>query len=125
LFESTWLNQYLTLSPGWNTAELQGNGSHVMVPDSFTWTVQFTGLQDGDVVGLPVYGMLDGSVDVGASGADFWAKETGEWSSYSLESGVPANFAARAVAIPEPSILHLALLGGAGWLGLLVFRRRS
>lgn len=81
--------------------------------------------EGAEVAGLPLYGQLDGTVDVGSSAADFWAKESGEWGSYSLVSGKPANFAARMVAIPEPGVLQLALLAGAGWLGWLIFRRRS
>jgi len=125
LFENTWLSQAINLRSGWRTVEIHGNGQTITVPDSFTWTVQFTGLQQGDVVGLPIYGDGSGGVDVGSSGEDFWVYENGEWASYSLTSGTAANFAARAVAIPEPSILQLVLLGGAGWLGLLAFRRRS
>jgi hypothetical protein len=120
LFDSRAINT-LPLVQGWRTADVHGNGMSIPVPDSVTWTVQFTGLNPGDVVGLPVYG----PVDIGSSGADFWAYDGSAWGAYTLTSGTAANFAARAIAIPEPSVLQLGLLAGAGWLGLLAFRRRS
>jgi hypothetical protein len=121
LFDSSAIGQYVSLSSGWNTAVLNAGSTGISIPDTFTWTVQFTGLQAGDVVGLPIYG----PVDIGSSGSDFWAKDAGEWGSYTLASGTPANFAARVIMVPEPSAVQLALLAGAGWLGWLVFRRRS
>jgi hypothetical protein len=125
LFDSALEGQYINLASSWNHGDWNGNGRTITVPDSFTWTVQFTGLAVGDVVGLPLMGNMNGTVDVGSSGIDFWAYENGEWAPYVLESGTPVNFEARAVAIPEPSAVQLALLAGAGWLGLLAFRRRS
>lgn len=104
-----------------STLVLSANGQQIWVPENSTWTVEFSGLQSGDVVGLPIYG----PVETGSSGSEFWAKEGTDWGGYVLTSGTAANFGARMVAIPEPSVVQLVLLAGAGWLGLLVFRRRS
>jgi len=125
LFDSAAIGQYVSLSAGWNTAHFQANSLLIPIPDSLTWTVEFTGLQSGDVAGLTMFGT--GTVDVGSSGSDFWAKEGGVWGSYTIPGPPvkPVNFEARMVAIPEPGVLQLALLAGAGWLGWLIFRRRS
>jgi hypothetical protein len=93
----------------------------VDVPNSFTWTAEFSGLSGSEVAGLPIFD----PPTVGDSGIDFWKKEGANWTVNLLDNGnIPANFNARFVAIPEPSTLALGLLGGLGVLGYLA-RRRS
>jgi hypothetical protein len=110
----------LSLQTGYQIAE--ASLFEAVVPDTFTWTVSFGGIDAGEVVGLRVYG----DPTIGESFNDFWSKNNGTWNTYLLEGGaVPANFAARVSAIPEPTTLAFALLAGLGWVGYLGFKRRS
>lgn len=94
----------------------------VTVPNTFTWTVAFSGLDLGEQVGL----LLSDPPTVGASLDDFWVKNTGgTWSTFTIDNGAtPGNFSARITAVPEPSTVALAIIGG---LALFAgrFRRKS
>ena len=93
----------------------------VAVPDSFTWTVQFA-VAGGQKAGLLVYD----PPTVGSSVNDFWVKNGAEWDLNQLNGGLtPANFAARVVAVPEPGVVALILLGGGALLGLRTTRRNK
>ena len=96
----------------WDVNELGGG---VQVPDSFTWTVQFSNVGDG-TAGVDLYS----PPTVGSSYTDCWIKVGDTWQ---INDSGEANldFAAIIVAVPEPSML-LWLVGGAGLV--LVARRR-
>jgi hypothetical protein len=108
---------------------------NVVVPDSFTWSVQFYGMtqRPGDRAGVlwkdpPTVGAQLDAQTVG-SYDDFWQNFNGLWSLYQIpdQAGVPhvvANLACRVYAVPEPSILALGLLGGLAWLGRRCWRDR-
>jgi hypothetical protein len=94
---------------------------NVTVPDSFTWTIQFDGLNDvvGNGAALSVVNpvTVGGELSNGSIGSfnDFWIKNGSTEDSWALNvlSGgtVPANFYARVTAVPEPGSLVLASLG--------------
>lgn len=91
----------------------------VVVPDRFTWSVQFSGMTmtAGDQAGLvaynpPTVGALLNGGKIG-SYDDFWKNNGGIWSIYNLKSTPVANFGARIIAVPEPASVLLGLSGGA------------
>jgi hypothetical protein len=90
----------------------------VLVPNTFTWTIQF-GNTTGDtnltaIYNPPVVGSSDPSF--------YWLFSSGQWNMASFGGGEPANFYARVTAeVPEPST---ALLLGAGLVTLAQRRRR-
>jgi len=111
----------------YTTADFLAAGWNGFIPtNSFTWTVEFSGLDGNDAAGLDVYY----PPTVGSSPAkennrldDYWVLR-GSWA---LETnsvagvGVDMSFGAQFTAVPEPSTMVFGVLGG---LGLLVFGRR-
>lgn len=90
-------------------------------PDqNLIWTVQFTGLDGNENAGLTLYD----PPSVGSSFSDFWRKDATAGAGWQLFSDpdVAVNFGARITAVPEPSTLVYALLGGLTLLGLRRFR---
>lgn len=110
-----------SLDKGFQTVTAQGLS--VTVPNTFTWTVTFNGVDLGEQAGLLLYN----PPTVGASFDDFWAKNSdGTWSTFLVDAGAtPGNFYARVVAVPEPSTVALAVLGGLAFLGFSRCRRAS
>jgi hypothetical protein len=102
----------ITLSPGYNNQTIDfSSASPVTLPNSFTWTIQFSSL-GGNQAGLLVYG----PPTVGSSFTDFWENSGGTWSTMGITGQPSADFAARVTAVPEPGTLAigaLALLIGA------------
>lgn len=82
----------------------------------FTWTVQFRGMTNGDVVGLDIYS----PPSVGNDYKDYW-QNNGGWQL--ITNGVVSSmdFAARIQAVPEPSTITFSILGG---LTILTLARR-
>jgi len=107
----------LNLQTGFQVAE--ASQFQVQVANTFTWTVTFGGIDPGEVAGLRLYD----PPTVGSSFSDFWQKNNGTWNTYVLD--VPANFAARVTAVPEPTTLAYVLLAGLSGLGYLGFKLRS
>lgn len=109
------------LDTGYQTVLAQGLS--VSVGNTFTWSVQFTGIDFGEQAGLLVFD----PPTVGASFDDFWVKDTlGNWSTFLIDNGaVPGNFSARVIAVPEPTTFALGLSLGLLWLGFRVRSRRS
>lgn len=104
------------LGTGYNTKWL--SGINVTVPDTFTWTVEFSGLtgQLSDRAGLLFYH----PPTLGSSARDFWERIDGLWvlSHFGGSTFKPeANFGARVIAVPEPAVWILAALGGLGLFG--------
>jgi hypothetical protein len=105
-----------SIKSGYNTVTL--DGLDVNVPDSFTWTVQFTGVQANENLGLLLYD----PPTVGSSYNDFWEKTGGVWGTKTLPETV-ANFSAKVTAVvPEPTVMQYGLLTGVA--GLVAFLRR-
>jgi len=97
------------LFPGLNTVPL--TGISIVVPDVFTWTIQFDGLtgRPGDQAGLIFYsppttganlpGGVIGSYD------DYWQKPATGWNLFTFKGNPVANFGVRVFAFPDPPIL--------------------
>jgi hypothetical protein len=109
------------LSKGFQTAAAAALS--VTVPNTFTWSVAFRGIDFNETAGL----LLFNPPTVGASFDDFWVKNSdGSWSTFLIDGGAtPANFGARVTAVPEPSTYALAIMGAVSALGYRRFRRRS
>jgi hypothetical protein len=87
------------------------------LPESFTWSIQFSGLSAGESAGVTVYT----PPTIGNSFTDYWINDGGSWS---LQTNTaPIDFAARFIAVPEPS--SFVLLGvGLSLAGLFSIARR-
>ena len=94
-----------------------------VLPDEFTWTVEFSNLGAGQSAGLLLYG----PPSVGSSFDDFWQKDgAGVWSLNRINGGATlADFAAQITAVPEPSVLVLGSFGALLLAGLKRFRKAS
>jgi len=93
-----------------------------IIPDRFTYTVDFGTLGLGELAGLIVPG---GSPSIGLSGNDFWEKTgpgANDWALSNFGGAHVANFTATVTAVPEPTTVAM-LVGGAG-LMLLALRRK-
>ena len=75
--------------------------------DSFTWSVQFSGMGPNDELGVDIYD----PPAVGGNHTDYW-EYNGGWRL--LTNAVNMNFAAKMEGVvPEPSGIVVAVLGGA------------
>jgi hypothetical protein len=110
----------VTLS-GFNTETITFplSSNLVTVPDTFTWTVQFSNLAAGESGDLLVYG----PPNVGSSFNDFWQKDAGAWSTMLINGASRSDFTARINAVPEPGVLALGGLGALLLAGLRRFRK--
>lgn len=84
-------------------------GSAVVVPDIFTFTVEFLGLAPNESAGLLLYD----PPGTGSSFNEFWMR-TGEdrFDVFQYPGGSPrASFYARVVAVPEPGVWTLCAAG--------------
>ena len=95
--------------------------ANIVLPDRFTWSVQFTGVGDqvGETVGVSLYD----PPTVGNNFDDFWFNTGSTWELRATNQ--PINFGAQITAVPEPSTYLLAILGGICGLALLNRRRNS
>jgi hypothetical protein len=95
-------------------------GPGLQLPDSFTWTIKFSGA-----------GVTSAGVDtletqnIGGNHNDYWQNNGGVWTLQQNTNGVPPiNFAAQIEAVPEPSTIALGAMGCLlGW-GLTRRNRR-
>jgi hypothetical protein len=85
------------------------------LPDTFTWSIEFSGLGEGEAAGVTLYS----PPTVGNSFTDYWVNDGTSWSLQT--NSVPVDFAARFIAVPEPSTF---LLFGFGLVGLFAIVRR-
>ena len=109
---------------GFNTIDINLSSSGgVNVPDSFTWTILFGGIDPIEQAGVLFYN----PPTVGSSYDDFWAKSAdGSWALNTFPAaGRVANFGAQVTAIPEPGTVALAVVGGLIWLGVAARRRNE
>ena len=95
----------------------------IILPDTFTWTVQFSNLAANQTGALLAYG----PPNIGSSFNDFWQKDgAGNWSTMQLNGGATlGDFAARVTAVPEPGVLALGGLGALVLAGLRRLRKVS
>jgi len=93
------------------------NGLSVLVPDTFTFSAEFTGINDGDeFAGLLAYD----PPTVGTSDQFYWVKNSdGNW--FGSGGTNNHNFYAQVTAVPEPTT---ALLLASGLAGLAAAKRR-
>lgn len=89
-----------SIQSGYKTARVLG--LDFQIPDSFTWTVEFSGLSETERAGL----LIDETVEVGSSESDFWEKRQEGWRSLTLP-GLSANFIAQVIVAPELSFVEL------------------
>lgn len=110
-----------SLGNGYNTIVM----SSLVVPvpaGGLTWTVSFSGLTVGEAAGLLIYE----NPTVGTSQNDYWSFSGGSWALNQISGGSPkANFGARIVAVPEPTVVQFAGLGVAALLSMAGYRRFS
>jgi hypothetical protein len=107
---------------GYNTYDVNFplSSNLITLPDTFTWTVQFSNLAAGQSAGLLVYG----PPSVGSSFNDFWQKDgSGNWSLNTIGGSPRSDFAAIVNAVPEPGVLALGGLGVLVLAGLRRFRK--
>lgn len=95
------------LLSGLNTAPI--SGISVLVPDVFTWTVQFTGLTGlvGDQAGLIFYN----PPSIGRSFDDYWRNDGTNWVLFRFGGEPKANFGARVLAFPDPPLTFTSTNG--------------
>ncbi|MGV3771591.1 MAG: hypothetical protein ACO1QB_01730 [Verrucomicrobiales bacterium] len=94
---------FFSLNSSWQTVEAKGL-SIPLLHNTFTWTIEFTGLsgQAGDRAGLISYD----PPSVGSSDNNsFWEKRDGQWKLVKLPES-PSNFGARAEAIARPATVQ-------------------
>jgi len=123
-----WESVPFTLKPGGQTASF---APLIRVPDTFTWTIRFTGVQQ--VTGNSVGPIVVNPIQIGAplanghtgSYPDYWRKDgttDDSWMIYLLSSGTPANFYVKVTATPEPATLpNLKMVRSGNSLVLEVF----
>jgi len=93
--------------------------TNIVMPDRFTWSVQFSGITGAEAAGPTIYN----PPAVGNSFDDYWFNNAGAWQ-LRASNGVPINFGAQIGVVPEPSTYALAILGGLCGFALVV-RKRS
>lgn len=92
-------------------------GAPVWVPSNFGWIITLNGLGPTDLIGL-----WAADIVVGSSLDDYWVKSGGSWGLATVAGGaVPGTFAATVLAVPEPTVSQLGLVGlfflfGSRWL---------
>ena len=99
-----------------------GATTPLTLPDSFSWSVKFTGLGDGEHAGVTVYNGLE----VGNNYNDYWINKPTGWTlgyykDRTTGKVVPMNFAAQfyTKSVPEPTGALAILIAGlafAPWL---------
>jgi hypothetical protein len=101
LFES----EPFTIFPDYNTAAFRN--IEVIVPDKFTWTVEFQGLTgfSTDRAGL----LLRNPPTIGRSFDDFWVHFGNGWATWRFNGDPVANFACRAISEFDLSVSYPSL----------------
>jgi hypothetical protein len=90
---------------------------NIILPNTFTWAVQFSGLQAGESAGVD---LTDTAPTIGSGHTDYW-DNNGGWTMKTNTDGSAINFAAQISTVPEPSAVAFAALGV---LSLLAFGLR-
>lgn len=124
-----WDSGPIPIVPGGHTLTIPVD--MVLVPDQFTWTVQFGGMSFGnnDRAGLLIYNPPTIGADLGngviGSFNDFWQVVNGQWNLVQFSNGNPGNFNGRVVAVPEPGVFALAAFGSLLCLGWRRLRKHT
>lgn len=117
-----WETDPFTLENGQGSVSFDGV-TGVTLPNTLTWSLVASGLSGGERFGVQLYD----PPTVGSSGNEFWQKNAfGGWSSQVLNNAngsTIANFSARITAVPEPTTIAFAVVGGLALLG--VSRRKN
>jgi hypothetical protein len=90
----------------------------VVLPESFTLSIQFSGIAGAESAGVDLYN----PPGTGSSFNDYWLYDGASWD-LKTNAGPVLNFAAHIEAVPEPSVWTLCIVGGV--CGLFLMRRRS
>jgi hypothetical protein len=104
---------------GRNTYLFDLSYTNLVLPDRFTWSVEFTGIDAGETAGVSIYD----PPSVGNNLDDYWLRTGGGWELRGT-NGQPINFGAQITTVPEPSTYVIAILGGLCGLAVLGRRRR-
>jgi hypothetical protein len=94
----------------------------IFLPDRFTWSIQFFGIDGGESAGPTLYS----PPTVGMSENDYWFNTGTTWELRGT-NGIAFNFGSALVAttVPEPSTCVLAIIGGLCGLALVGRRARK
>jgi hypothetical protein len=102
------------------------NFNSAAVPATFTYTVNFAGVDSANTAGLLAPNLTPNR---GFGYNDIWVKDgSGNWSNQVIPGSTPGApvysfFSAKISAVPEPSTYALAGLAGIAWLGVAGYRR--
>ncbi len=118
LFDSGWFSIVATNRATLIFTDFSSGGGAVVplmagLPDSFTWSVQFSGLGPGESAGVDLYG----PPTVGGRYSDYWDNTGSGWElrTNSVPPFTEINFAAKITAVVQPS-LAIALSGNQVFL---------
>jgi hypothetical protein len=119
IYNSDWQTLAVPTDPtGRQTYFFDLSYTNLVLPDRFTWSVQFRGIDAGETNGVSIYD----PPSIGNNLDDYWLKTATGWELRGT-NGVPISFGAQITAVPEPSTYVLAILGGL--FGLAVLNRRK
>ncbi|MEI7729986.1 MAG: PEP-CTERM sorting domain-containing protein [Verrucomicrobiota bacterium] len=84
-------------------------GSGLLVPNSFTWTVQFSGLGGGATAGVDLFS----PPTVGNTLTSYWINNGSSWGLRTSTNSMNINFGAEfaGTSVPEPGVYALSGLG--------------
>jgi hypothetical protein len=120
-YDSGWQNLAAPITPtGVNNYYIDLSSLSLVLPEHFTWTVQFQGIDAGEIAGVSLF---DPPV-VGNNFDDYWFDNGTTWELRGT-NGIPISFGAQVTAVPEPSTYVLAILGGLCGFALVSRRKRS
>ena len=112
----------VSLASGFNNVNFgfdQTGPFKVSLPETFTWSVLFAGIEGQEHAGL----LMFDPPTVGTSFSDFWEKQPdGSWKTMQV-LGAAVNFSAQVTAVPELGTLQYGLMGGLAWIGFAIRRR--
>lgn len=89
----------------------------LLMPTNFTFSITFSGLGNGDSVGLEDYGYPT----VGGNYGDYWFYSAG-WEL--LTNATPTSFGAEFIGTPEPTVFAMGALGAVMIAGFVRRRRK-
>jgi hypothetical protein len=119
-YNSDWQTLAAPTDPsGRNTYFFDLSYTNFTVPDRFTWTVQFRGIDAGETNGVSIYD----PPAIGNNFDDYWLRTQTGWELRNT-NGVPINFGGQITTVPEPATYVLAILGGLCGFTLLNRRKR-
>ena len=104
---------------GRNTYLFDLSYTNIVLPDRFTWSIEFQGIDAGETAGVSIYD----PPTVGSNLDDYWLRTGTGWELRGT-NGQPINFGAQITTVPEPASYALAILGGLCGLALLSRRKR-